>query len=222
MVGHTQQPVHGPGITFHRLHHVVGGSDRSAAFIDPLTDDFKRVVFDNVGLEHDQATICVQGTILNKAIVEHIVVAVGAQRRAAIPESSGKVSRRAYAWSADDGESWSPSELEASLACPRCQASIVRFSDERRHDKNRIVFGNPAAAQRRNYTVRISYDECKTWSAGKTLHAGPAAYSDLATLPDMTIGCLYECGEKGSYEAIVFARFSLEWLTDGKDSFAAK
>jgi hypothetical protein len=34
----------------------------------------------------------------------------------------------------------------------------------------------------------------------------------------MTIGCLYERGEKSAYEAITFARFPLTWLTDGKDS----
>ncbi len=28
--------------------------------------------------------------------------------------------------------------------------------------------------------VRISYDECRTWNAGRVLHAGPSAYSDLA------------------------------------------
>ncbi len=36
-------------------------------------------------------------------------------------------------------------------------------------------------------------------------------------LADGTIGLLYEQGEKNAYEKITFARFSLEWLTDGKD-----
>jgi hypothetical protein len=36
-------------------------------------------------------------------------------------------------------------------------------------------------------------------------------------LPDGDIGCLYE-GGKTRYGEIVFARFSLEWLIDSKDS----
>ena len=38
------------------------------------------------------------------------------------------------------------------------------------------------------------------------LHAGPAAYSCLAVLPEGGIGCLYERGDKGPYETITFAR----------------
>jgi sialidase-1 len=45
------------------------------------------------------------------------------------------------------------------------------------------------------------------------LHDGPAAYSCLTVLPDRTVGCLYERGDKSPYETITFARFPLEWLT---------
>jgi hypothetical protein len=34
----------------------------------------------------------------------------------------------------------------------------------------------------------------------------------------MTICCLYEAGDDHAYENIRFARFTLEWLTDGTDS----
>ena len=40
------------------------------------------------------------------------------------------------------------------------------------------------------------------------------AYSCLTVLPDGTIGCLYETD---GYRRIRFARFTLEWLTDGRD-----
>jgi sialidase-1 len=33
-------------------------------------------------------------------------------------------------------------------------------------------------------------------------------------LPDGTIGCLYELSD----QEISFAKFTIEWLTDGKDS----
>ena len=95
--------------------------------------------------------------------------------------------------------------------------SMIRFTDENSHDKNRILFSNPASTKRERMTVRISYDECETWGAGKVLHVGPSAYSDLCITQDMNICCFYERGEESSSETITFAQFDLEWLTDGKD-----
>jgi sialidase-1 len=125
--------------------------------------------------------------------------------------------RRACAWSRDGRETWSEAKLDEALVEPVCQASAIRFTDERRHDRNRVLFSNPGGTKREKMTIRISYDECGTWNAGKVLHEGPAAYSDLCIAPDMTICCLFEQGKKHPYEKITFARFSLEWLTDGKD-----
>ena len=84
-----------------------------------------------------------------------------------------------------------------------------------RHDgaKGRILFSNPASLKREKMTVRLSYDDGKTWPVAKELHAGPAAYSCLAVLPDGSVACLYERGVKHPYETITLARFSLEWLT---------
>jgi hypothetical protein len=36
-------------------------------------------------------------------------------------------------------------------------------------------------------------------------------------LPDGTIGLLFERGATSPYETITFARFTLEWLTGGRD-----
>ena len=66
-------------------------------------------------------------------------------------------------------------------------------------------------------TVRVSYDECQTWTVSKLLNKGPSAYSDLAIAPDMTICCLYERGEKYRYEKVTFAQFNIEWLSNGAD-----
>ena len=63
----------------------------------------------------------------------------------------------------------------------------------------------------------MSYDEGKTWPVSKLLHTGPSAYSCLAVLSKGDIACLYEGGDQFRHEKIIFARFSLEWLTDGKD-----
>ena len=86
------------------------------------------------------------------------------------------------------------------------------------HDRNRILFANPASEQRVKMTVRLSYDECRTWAVSKLLQEGPSAYSDLCVSPDTTICCLYERGEEHPYETLTLARFNIEWLTDGADA----
>ena len=124
---------------------------------------------------------------------------------------------RAVAWSDDGGEDFSGLVPDPTLLESCCEASVCRFTDGRQHDRNRVVFSNPAARTRSQLTVRLSYDECSTWPIAKELHAGPAAYSDLCVTPDMSICCLYECGVNHRYETITFARFDLEWFTNGKD-----
>ena len=130
--------------------------------------------------------------------------------------------RRAVAWSKDGGETFSEGTLDETLIEPVCQASAVRFTDAARHDKNRVLFSNPASTSRVQMTIRMSTDECKTWPVSKVLNHGPSAYSDLCVLGDMTICCLYERGEQHAYETITLARFGLDWLTDGKDQVKPK
>ncbi len=125
--------------------------------------------------------------------------------------------RRAFATSTDKGLTWSPVGEDPALAEPVCQASILRLSTEKDGVKNRIVFSNPASERRENMTVRLSYDECKTWPVAKTLWPGPSAYSDLVLATDKRIGCLYERGRNYPYETVTFALFTLEWLTEGRD-----
>ncbi len=127
--------------------------------------------------------------------------------------------RRAVALSRDGGTTWGHSIDDPTLVEPVCQASFIRFTDTKRFRKNRLLFSNPASKARNKLTVRISYDEGKTWPLGKILNAGPAAYSNLTILADHSIGNLYERGEKNAYETITFARFGLGWLTDGKDEW---
>ncbi|MHC4227971.1 MAG: sialidase family protein [Planctomycetota bacterium] len=132
--------------------------------------------------------------------------------------------KRGIATSQDGGLTWSELRLDPVLIEPVCQASFLRYTLASTGGRNRLLFSNPASApapgqsrgDRVKMTVRMSYDEGKTWPISKRLHAGPSAYSCLAMLPDGDIGCLYE-GGRTRYGEIVFARFSLEWLTDGKD-----
>jgi len=123
---------------------------------------------------------------------------------------------RAVAYSSDGGLSWSPVSYDAALVEPICQASIRRYSladPNRPGSKNVILFSNPADPKdRKNMTLRISFDEGKTWPVAKLLWPGPAAYSCLAVLPDGTVLCLYERGQKHAYERISLARIPAKRL----------
>jgi sialidase-1 len=118
----------------------------------------------------------------------------------------------------DGGLTWSQLAHDPNLPEPVCQASFIRYTARRDgYKKDRLLFCNPASGRREKMTVRLSYDEGQTWPVSKVIHAGPAAYSCLTVLADGTIGLLYERGQANAYETITFARFNLQWLTDGKD-----
>jgi sialidase-1 len=126
-----------------------------------------------------------------------------------------KGNRRALAWSKDGGQHWSDLQFDRTLIEPICQASLLRYTWPTKRGKNRLVFSNPASTKKRHrLTVRLSYDEGKTWPLQKMIYKGSAAYSCLATLPDRRIGLLYERDES---KQISFTAFSLQWLTVGKD-----
>ena len=126
---------------------------------------------------------------------------------------------RAIATSTDGGETWTKAWRHEQLTEPTCQASFLRYSSVEDGGKNRLLFSNPASMDDRiNMTVRMSYDEGKTWPVARQLCSGSSAYSCLTVLPDGDICSLYEAGEDDA--AINFARFTLDWLTMGKDSIS--
>ncbi len=125
-----------------------------------------------------------------------------------------KTYRRAISLSRDGGATWSKPTNHPTLITPHCQASVLRYSLAEGQDKNRLLFSNPADTKgRRNMTIRLSYDEGKTWPVAKSIHAGPAAYSCLTVLPEGSIGCFYERGNTSAYETITLARYTLDELT---------
>jgi hypothetical protein len=127
---------------------------------------------------------------------------------------------RAIATSSDGGETWSEVRHDPALVEPICQASFLRFTKRPDDDRDRLLFSNPAhgeRGQRRDMTVRLSYDEGQTWPARRLLWPGPAAYSCLVALPGGDVGCLFEAGNEHPYERIIFATFTHEWLTNVQD-----
>jgi len=140
--------------------------------------------------------------------------------------------RKAIAYGKDGASGWSQPKLNDALYTPICFGSVLRLSGA--PARSRIVFANPdshaktkrvtawGGRVRENLTVKLSYDEGKTWPISKVLEPGRSAYSDLTVLSDGTILCLYEQGfmADNMYNTryLTVARFNLEWLTDGKDS----
>lgn len=125
--------------------------------------------------------------------------------------------RRKTAVSHDGGQSWSKIEDTSELRDPACMASILRYTFPDGGRKSRIVYSGPDSDKRANGTVHLSYDEGQTWPVSKVLYPGGFAYSVLTSLPDGTIGCLFETGKDKRVESLVFARFTLGWLTDSKE-----
>ena len=154
--------------------------------------------------------------------------------------NESKQNRRAVAFSADGTTKWTKPAFDDKLLEPICMASLCRLSEKPASDKNRLLFANPdnlertdgkaapgVGRDRKNLTVKLSYDESKTWEVSRVLEAGFSGYSDLAVGPDGTIYCFYERGStdgKSSTrtERLTVARFNLEWLSDGKDKLPAK
>ncbi|WP_232228822.1 sialidase family protein [Salegentibacter sp. T436] len=111
----------------------------------------------------------------------------------------------------DKGESWE-TRPETKLTDPGNNASIIRYTREDKNEKDILLFSNSNDAEKRkNLSVRISYDEGETWSEGKTIYPGSAAYSDLTVLENGDIGVFFEAD---GYSRNLFTSFSLEWLTD--------
>jgi len=108
--------------------------------------------------------------------------------------------RRAAAVSRDEGATWQDFRLDDTLIEPVCQGSVISVPGT-----DTLYFTNPASTSREKLTIRKSMDGGRTWAGSLCIHSGPAAYSDIALLPDGTIFVLYECGVQSAYEQICAA-----------------
>ena len=129
---------------------------------------------------------------------------------------------RWYNISEDGGETWQPTTSTwYDITAPACNGDMIRYTSENQgHDKNRLLHSVPYGNSRTDVTVYVSYDEGETWPVKKCIVPYSSAYSSLCILPDGTIGLYVEEAYAGaSGYSTVFYNFSLEWLTDGNDSF---
>lgn len=128
----------------------------------------------------------------------------------------GDLRSRVVAISNDGGENWDSVYFDSQLPDPVCQGSILVIGEK--NGKNILAFCNNADAKRRdNLTLRISFNEGKTWDRHFVIDKSPekyggdsfTAYSDITKLSKHRIGVLYE---KDNYSKVVFT--TVDWNHD--------
>ena len=122
---------------------------------------------------------------------------------------------RGEAWSIDGGTSFTSGFTNRTgFVCPVVQGSVARWRAQDQGDgQNRLLFSCPNdSSSRVRMSVWSSTNEALTWSTPKLVHAGPAAYSDMAALGDGSMALLYEKGISSPYETIALAVFNEAWL----------
>jgi len=212
----------GPGVGIQVEHGPHAGRlvipcDYSTLVTEPGKDKPRDVLGSHVIWSDDHGQTWTRGDVLQPGMNECQVVELARSpgELCLNMRSYRKQGCRARAFSRDGGQTWSAIEDVPTLVEPVCQASIVRLSWPGKDSPGRLLFSNPANSKSRvRMTVRQSLDDGKTWSEGRVLHAGPAAYSCLAVLPDGRIACLYEQGRKSAYEQIVCDTFPADRLGD--------
>ncbi len=120
---------------------------------------------------------------------------------------AGDVKQRIMSVSSDGGEHWDTTYFDSQLIDPVCQGSILTVGYK--NGKAIIAHCNAADEKRRdNLTLKISYDEGKTWTKSFLISGSAdqkqnnwAAYSDIVSMGKKTIGVLYE---RNNYSEIVF------------------
>ncbi len=127
-----------------------------------------------------------------------------------VRNQEGTVRQRILAFSSDGGATWEEEYFESELPDPVCQGSLLAIGAE--NGKTLLAHANATDPQDRNHlTVKISWDEGKTWPqsipidyTSDSKKSSWTAYSDLVLLDPDTLGILYE---RDNYQEIVFYTF---------------
>ena len=118
--------------------------------------------------------------------------------------------------SRDRGDTWQPAEGLAPLVENQCQGCIYRCFRSGSNGQFDWIFTHPVTPGRVGVHAWISEDSGRSWPHAQLLWSGPSAYTAMVRMQGGLVGVLIECGEKQTYEQIVFMKFSPEWLKAGK------
>ncbi|UBM59174.1 glycoside hydrolase [Marinilongibacter aquaticus] len=118
----------------------------------------------------------------------------------------GDVRKRIVSIGENGGQRWISSRFDAQLPDPVCEGSLLNIGE--RNGQKILAFCNAADSLNRDkLTLRISFDEGKTWPKAMLVDASGkdennyTAYSDIVQVDKSNIGVLYE---KNNYKTIVF------------------
>lgn len=126
------------------------------------------------------------------------------------PRDEKVLRNRVIAVSRDEGQTWTDVGRDAALTESSCQGSLLVYSGLGDGAKSRWLFTNPPGPGRRQLTLRLSYDEGRTWAKSAVIEPGSSEYSGLTRLPNGEIGLLYERNTQKKYSPeIVFTRLPL-------------
>jgi sialidase-1 len=123
----------------------------------------------------------------------------------------GDLKYRIVSISSDGGATWDTTYFDQQLPDPVCQGSLLKV--EPKSKETILAFCNAAdTLYRNNLTLRLSYDEGKTWSSrfpvdsGQDIKLDHTAYSDLVQISEHEIVVLYE---RNDYKEIAFKVISI-------------
>ena len=98
---------------------------------------------------------------------------------------------RVVSLSKDGGETWDTTYVDHNLPDPICEGSLLNIGTKNK--KSILAFCNNDNKEKRDsLTLRISFDEGKTWKKKFLIEPKGTDYSDLVKLSKNTIGVLYE------------------------------
>jgi len=117
------------------------------------------------------------------------------------------LNRRTVAISKDRGATWSAT-YDENLYDPHCQGCVIAIPSPE-NTRPIWLFSNPAGPGRHDLTLRVSFDEGKTWPKRQRIASGDGQYTSLAVLPNGRIACLYDAWRDGDYR-LYFTQFALE------------
>ena len=124
-----------------------------------------------------------------------------------IRNQTGDIRARIIAVSSSGGAEWDTTYFDRQLRDPVCEGTLLAIG--KRKGKNILAFCNAAdTVHRDNLTLRISFDEGKSWDKNIVIDKAAAgkernhtAYSDIVKITNKKIGVLYE---RDGYSQIVF------------------